>query len=299
MSQRRHTSSSRTSRTSSAQGARRTRPRAANASSQRRQPLSHAPKRKSILVPVMIVCACLVAVVYGTLYFSNVFAVHEVDVEGVEHLTAEEMTALTSVPADTTLLRIDKSAIKERILKDAWVQDVKIKKRYPSTLVLDILERKMAATVEIYAADGIAKQIWALSSDSMWLCEIPERDSERAQTMSDAIFRDADEVLRISDVKYGAVAESGVMCTDESILNALAIVDGLSTELKDDIISLKAASPESTTAILSSNVEIVFGTSEDLRDKERICLQVLQENEGKVSYINVSVPEKPTWRSIE
>ena len=41
-----------------------------------------------------------------------------------------------------------------------------------------------------------------------------------------------------------------------------------------------------------------FGTAEDIRDKERIVLQIMADNPGKVSYINVRVPDRPTWRAV-
>ena len=38
--------------------------------------------------------------------------------------------------------------------------------------------------------------------------------------------------------------------------------------------------------------------AEDIRDKERIVLQIMADNPGKVSYINVRVPDRPTWRAV-
>jgi cell division protein FtsQ len=72
----------------------------------------------------------------------------------------------------------------------------------------------------------------------------------------------------------------------------------MTTELADQIKSVSAASSNSTTLTLDNGVEIAFGDSQDIRDKERVCLELLQQYEGKISYINVRVVNKPVWRSM-
>ena len=49
---------------------------------------------------------------------------------------------------------------------------------------------------------------------------------------------------------------------------------------------------------LESGVEIAFGPAQSIREKERVCLQILNDNPGKVAYINVRVVDRPTWRSL-
>ena len=62
--------------------------------------------------------------------------------------------------------------------------------------------------------------------------------------------------------------------------------------------STTAGVAESTRLTLESKVEIDFGVAEDIREKERICLQLLADNPGKVAYINVRVVDSPTWRAV-
>lgn len=48
-----------------------------------------------------------------------------------------------------------------------------------------------------------------------------------------------------------------------------------------------------------SNCQIMaFGPAQSIREKERVCLQILNDNPGKVAYINVRVVDRPTWRSL-
>ena len=72
----------------------------------------------------------------------------------------------------------------------------------------------------------------------------------------------------------------------------------LSTSLVNMIEAVLASNTASTTLILSNGVEVVFGDDTDVRLKEQICLQLLEKYEGKIVYINVSVPDNTTYRAL-
>lgn len=242
------------------------------------------------------VVAVLVAAAVG-IYFSSLFSIKQVTVSGVEHLTSTEMTQLANVPSDTTLLRVDTGTIKASIMRDAWVADVDVQRVFPETLNLAVTERQIGAVVEVSVDEGKTTEEWALSTDGIWLCMIPEEGTEAASSLSPKIYEDKANVLVIKDVAYGVTPEVGASCTDESIVNALDIVTGLTTELKDQVKTVSATSTENTTITLDNNVEIAFGSADDIRDKERVVLQILADHPDSVSYINVRVATSPTWRT--
>lgn len=248
------------------------------------------------VVAVLVAIAVLAGVFAGA-YWSNLFAVQQVTVSGVEHLTASEMAQLANVPSDTTLLRVDTATIESNIMRDAWVENVHVQRVFPNTLNLAVTERTIGATVEIGVDDGKSTETWALSTDGIWLCHIPDKDSEAAQNISPKIYEDAENVFVITDVTYGVKPEVGKVCTDESVKNALDVVTSLSTDLKDQVKQVSATSTENTTLTLDSNVEIAFGAASDVRDKERVIKQILADHPGEVSYINVRVVKSPTWRT--
>ena len=245
----------------------------------------------------MLVAIAVLAGVFAGAYWSNLFAVQQVTVSGVEHLTASEMAQLANVPSDTTLLRVDTATIESNIMRDAWVENVHVQRVFPNTLNLAVTERTIGATVEIGVDDGKSTETWALSTDGIWLCRIPDKDSEAAQNLSPKIYEDAENVFVITDVTYGVKPEVGKVCTDESVKNALDVVTSLSTDLKDQVKQVSATSTENTTLTLDSNVEIAFGAASDVRDKERVIKQILADHPGEVSYINVRVVKSPTWRT--
>lgn len=250
--------------------------------------------RLAILAAVVLTLAIGAAV----LYFSDAFRIEEVKVEGVEHLTTAEMEALAGVPSGTTLLRVDAGAIEQNLLRDAWVKSVTVNRVFPNTLQIVITERTVAAVVEVPTQSATSTQPWAIASDGMWLMAIPDQDSELGQSISQQIYEDAASVLHITDVPYGTSPETGAFCTDENVNNALDIVAGMTTSLADQVVLVKATDAESTKLTLDNGVEIAFGKAEDIREKERVCLEIMEQNPGSVAYINVRVVDRPTWRAL-
>ncbi len=231
-------------------------------------------------------------------YYSNLFTIENVSVTGVEHLTATDMSELASVPAGTTLLRVDAAGIRERLLKDAWVDDVSVNRVFPNTLELAVTERTITAVVDVPTENAESVQPWAIASDGMWLMPIPDQNSEAGKRTSPKVYEDAAKVLHITDVPYGTRPEVGAYCSDANVNNALAIVDGMTTELAGQVKKVAATETESTTLTLESGVEIVFGTAENIRDKERVCLEIMKEHPDGLAYINVRVVDRPTWRAL-
>lgn len=257
-------------------------------------------KSRRHLVRAIAIVGVLVVLLAGwaALYNSQAFSIANVSVNGVEHLTSDEMSQLADVPTDTTLLRVDTDVIAKRLLQNAWIEDVQINRVFPDTLEISVTERAVAAIVEIPTSSGASVKQWAIAEDHIWLMPIPEADSEAAKTTSAQIYNDAAEKLHIVDVPYGTQAEIGQECTDGNVNNALDIIAGMTTDLADRVVKVSAAGTAETTLVLDTGVEIAFGKAEDIRDKERVILKILEENPDGVAYINVRMVETPTWRAV-
>ena len=245
------------------------------------------------LIAVLAVAGILV-------YNSSLFTVTKVTVSGVEHLTPSAMTDLAAVPTGTTLLRVDEAGIKARLAKEPWVKEVALKRVFPDTLEIAITERTIAAVVDVPVDNAQKMESWAISADGIWLMPIPPQGSEEAASVSPKVYEDAASALKITGVPYdsGSSPRIGGSCSNENVNNALAIVSGFTTSLKDQVRTVLATGPETTTLVLDNGVEIAFGTAEDIRDKERVCLELMDRYPGKLTYINVRVVDKPTWRTI-
>lgn len=246
----------------------------------------------------MVVGVVIVALVaLFVLSKTDLFKIEEVSINGTDHLTNQEVAALVSIPQGTTLLTVDTDSIERSLERDAWIESVDINRAFPNKLEITVHEREIGAVVEIPTGKAQTIQNWAISKDGMWLMVIPSRESEVGSKLSEQIYEDAQAALHIIGVPFGVEPKIGAFCTDENINNALSIISGMTTDLADRVKMVTATDAESTLLTLDNNVEIAFGTATNIREKERICLELMEKN-PKIVYINVRVPERPRWRGV-
>lgn len=255
-------------------------------------------RRRLIMVVAVIAVVVVVLAGWAALYNSPAFKIENVEVNGVEHLTSEEMAQLANVPNDTTLLRVDTGTIEARVEQNAWVADAQVVRAFPNTLQINVTERPVFAVVEIPTGATAAVKKWLVAEDHVWLMPVPDESSEAAKTTSAKVYEDEKSVLHIVDVPFGTKAEIGKECVDANVNNALDILSGLTTELSGRVTKVSAAGTAETTLVLDNGVEVAFGKAEDIRDKERVILEILAQNPDNVSYINVRMVNSPTWRSV-
>ena len=238
---------------------------------------------RKFVMRIVIVVAAVLLVIFGSIfvYRSDLFHVNNVQINGVSHLTSQEITEIAAVPADSTLLRLDAAGIKQRLEDNAWVQSATIHRSLPDTIVIDVTERTPGAVVRIND-----KQTWVISTDSSWLSAATEDDWNND--------------MRIIDVSNSiAQPVSGSECTDGGIKNALAILDGISDDLKSQIQSISAESSIKTSLNLKNGITVAFGDSSNIQLKEAAINELLSRYAGKISYINVRVPASPTYRTLD
>ncbi len=253
-------------------------------------------RRPFIIAGVFVGLVISFIVMYFILANTNIFEIEEVEFTGAEHLTTQEAQALVTIPRGTTLLNVDTAAIATSLERDAWVKSVDVIKKFPHKLEIAVHERKVGAVVEVTVGQNQTIQNWAIADDGMWLMVIPSRDSEVGRQLAEQIYTDAENALHIVGVPYGVSPEIGSYCTDANVNNALQIISSLTTELAGQLKFVNAEEAESILLTLNNNVEIAFGTPDNIREKERICLKIMEDN-PTVVYINVRVPDRPTWRS--
>ena len=253
---------------------------------------------KSIIILVIFLVIGIVA--YFSLRISGAFVIQNVNIEGAKYTTSSELTKSSSIPVGSTLLDVNLGQVESNLEANPWVKDAKVTLQFPETLNLVISEKEMAARVIVMDAEG-GTHDWVLGEDLMWLTELPGPNSPANLSVSKGIYDDIESVLLIEDAPIGVAPVTGSYCTDETILNALEIVNGLTTQLAGQVASVEAAYASDAVVMLDSGVEVCFGTpkgTEDIREKERVVLKLLEEHPDEITYINVAIPSNPTWRSV-
>jgi cell division protein FtsQ len=73
------------------------------------------------------------------------FAVRRIEQKGVSRLNPMHVYQVASDQLDRPLPLVDLVGTRERLLRYGWVKDARVSRRYPDTLVVDIVERTPAA----------------------------------------------------------------------------------------------------------------------------------------------------------
>lgn len=75
------------------------------------------------------------------------FAVHRVDVRGVNHLNGLKVYEKALAEKDQALPLVDIEALRADLLTLSWVEDARVSRQLPDALVIDIVERKPHAVL--------------------------------------------------------------------------------------------------------------------------------------------------------
>ena len=119
-------------------------------------------QKKSLMPWHLVIKFALFSIVLIGLYYTflsmkdsiaPVFTVRSVVVSGLDRLKREEIINMSGLGDSANLLTIDLSEIYDRIKKNHWVKDIKIRKELPDTIFIEVAERMPEARVE--AKNGI------------------------------------------------------------------------------------------------------------------------------------------------
>lgn len=228
-----------------------------------------------------VAATMLVAAGWGAaaLYRSDLFSVERVEVAGNVRMSAEEVRAIAAVPAGATLLRFPGGEVAARLEADPRVASAEVSRRFPDGMVLRLTERVPAALVD----DG-KRTFWLVDADGFVM---GRRSTE--ETAALPVIRD------IERLEVAAGERTGT----EALLNALMVLAGLSPDLRSQVRTVSAPTVEKTAVYTVDDVEIFFGSAEDIEKKDAIARRILAEQAGKVVYINVRTVDRPTYRSLD
>lgn len=73
------------------------------------------------------------------------FRVKSIDVRGIKRMDPRPVYELAADQKTTAMPLLDVTAIRNRLLEYGWVKDARVSRRFPDTLVIDIVEREPAA----------------------------------------------------------------------------------------------------------------------------------------------------------
>jgi cell division protein FtsQ len=251
----------------------------ANAKRDEREQRQRALARRRALAAAGVAVVVIAAVwALVALWRAPIFSVETVNVVGARRLSTAQVLARAQIPADATLVRLRKGDIVDRLLADPWVAEARVDRDFPNTIHIEIVERVPVATI-----DAGGTRIWLIDGSGVWLAK---RSAEETDSLP--VVRDVEKLTP----QAGARAES------PELLNALAIIGGLSPELLAKVRTVSAPTVDRTALVLPHGVQVITGSAEDIQKKDTVARAILAENKNVVS-VNVRVVNRPTWRGLD
>lgn len=219
-------------------------------------------RRTVIAWVVGVLVAALIAGAVWLVGFSSVFAVARVEINGVEVLSTDEVSAAAAVPMGTPMARVDLDQIRERVAALPPVREVEVTRTLPDLIVITVTERTPFYAVEQNGAEGYL----LVDAEGIAYTEVTSPPPE----LMVATAASADLLAEIA-----------------------VVVGDLTPDLRDLVRSISAETRDSIELKLTKGRTVVWGSSEQGPLKAQV-LDVLLKEKGTV--YNVSAPERPAVR---
>ncbi len=206
---------------------------------------------KRLLYILFITPVCLLSVLTMVYLFSNnspLFMIKNVKIKGVNQLQDSEVMGRISPFVKDSIFNIDVSKIKEAIISHPFVQDVRIKRIFPFSVVIDVQEKKPFA-------------LWV---DNQGKIKVLDEYGEP--------YRD----LAKGTVKGMFIINTGEKEDIKKILKEVNLWISQGLIKKDDISEVVSRNCNITLFLVQDSIEIILG-KEELTKRLKRALVVLED----------------------
>ena len=97
------------------------------------------------------------------------FELHNVNVRGTKHLNELKVYQIALADRDRAMPFVDLGNIRDRLMALSWVEDARVSRQLPDTLVIDIVERKPVAVLakpdRMVLIDATGRELEAISAE--------------------------------------------------------------------------------------------------------------------------------------
>ena len=197
-----------------------------------------AKKKRKVVFRLIKWTSLILILIGGGIYFllSPFFNIKNIEVVGNQKLTNEEIISLSQVQIDENTFKLVKSKVQKNIKQNAYVENIKVKRKLPDTITIEVEERiptYMIAFANAYAYINNQGYFLEISKDKL---ELPiltgfltkEEDIQEGNRLCVEDLQRLDDVLQI--MKSATSNEVDSLVTKINIANKQNYI----LELKDE-----------------------------------------------------------------
>lgn len=126
-----------------------------------------------IKIRVLFLFVVLFGLIGGSiylLYFTDYFVLRKIEVKNNKKVKKEEIIKLTGLRGDERLFRISLKDIRNRLLKNSYIEDVMIVRKLPDTLEIIVKEREPLGIIKK------AKTFYLIDKEGVIICPASSKD---------------------------------------------------------------------------------------------------------------------------
>lgn len=208
-----------------------------------------------ILFIIVILCAM----------FSPIFNLKTIEINGNKIVTKNEIISLSKIQIEENSFKLSKSKIKKQIKENAYIQDVKITRKLPSTILIEIEEREPAYLLEYAGSYVVIDKQGYMLEIKMEKIELPIIQGEVTETSNFVV--------------------GNRLCTED--LESLAIISKIVELAKVNdiytiITGIDISNKENIKLIFETEEKVAYlGDSSNMNTKILMIKSILEKEEGK------------------
>ncbi|MGH3459604.1 cell division protein FtsQ/DivIB [Aeromicrobium sp.] len=203
------------------------------------------------------------------IWFSSALAVDRVQVEGTTTLKPTDIRSQAAVRLGRPLARVDTVAIESKVAAMARIDRVDVSRRWPSTIRIEVVERKPVA--------------WVMSGISIRMLDRYGVDFRTVRS----------EPKNLVEVRVETISARK---RQQSLESSTAVIDVLRTGdpgLLKQVQYVRVSSKDSVQLVLGKNRTVTWGSAAKGEQKLQVVRSLLKI---KATDYDVSAPEQPTTR---
>ena len=209
----------------------------------------------------------LLGILAGALMFflmSDIFNIKNINIENNEKISSETYVSLSGIQLEQNIFAINKLKIIESIKTNAYVEDLKIKRKLPDTIIITTTERKPAYILKyenVYAYVDINGYILEISDEYI---NVP---------MILGYITDTEKIIQCN-----RLCEEDLYRLDDVI----KIIDSLKNyEIYDKLTSIDISNKENYKLIFEKDGKVAYiGDTVDLSTKMLYIKYIIQEQKN-------------------
>lgn len=240
-----------------------------------------AARRRAGNIRWVLVLVFLVACMFAGYFFSisSFFGIRKIEVEGNRTVSYDRILELAEIHPGDNIFSVDRDRTAAWIQFEPHIRTAEVLRQLPGTVLIRVTERRAVACM--------------MTKTALVELDATGRVLERTRVWSSL------ELPLISGVDYSATGcMPGVILEGAGLAEALSIIAQLPSDA-EDLGEIHVGNPQDIKIYTLSGIEIRLGDCEGFPQKYLIYSNILKDNRAEgnppLAYIDVSIPEKPTF----